>query len=176
MPKVLYRPILARADRPDFDKIIRHVEAAIDDTVKPELIAKHEEIVKDWSVEITFGSLKRVDQHGISVYVYPKGENKEIYGYVTKGTKPHDITPVRAPFLEFRWGGKGSYKPITAPYKMPARLSGGQKLHHVKMIKVRHPGIEPRLFEKKIGDEYTPRFRRVVEAAFKRGIRAANRD
>lgn len=175
MPKVLFRPILARSKRSDFDLIIRHVERALDDTVKPEVVAAHEEEVKDWDHKVQFGSMKRVNDKGISIFVYPKGDNKDIYFWVSAGTPAHDITPKNAPFLEFKWGGPGSHKPKTFPYGKPLRLGGGQSPHHVKMLKVRHPGIEPRHFEKQIADEYYPRFRSVVEAAFKRGIRAAKK-
>lgn len=174
MPKVLFRPILARGQRADFDKIIEEVNAEIDNTIKPELIAKHDEIVAGWNVKVSFGALKRVNENGITVFVYPKGENKEIYGYVTAGTRPHDIPKVPKPpgkSLKFKWGGKGSYKPATAPFAGPPRLSSGGKGEWVFPKQVKHPGIEPRHFEKKIADEYKPRFKNLIENAFRRGIR-----
>lgn len=174
MPKVLFRAILARGQRADFDKIIEEVNDEIDNTIKPELIAKHDEEASKAHVDVGFGALKRVTNEGISVFVYPKGDNKDKWRWLTLGTPPHKIPKTPKPpgtSLKFRWGGRGSYKPFTAPFAGPPRLASGGKAETVYFKQVNHPGIEPRYFEKKIADEYKPRFKNLIENAFRRGIR-----
>jgi hypothetical protein len=178
MPLVAYRAIRSRNLLPDFDQIIEAVEAELDDVIKPALISLLEQRVANWKTQVDFEGRKVINQDSISVYVYPT-TGKDIFGFVSKGTKDHDIpSQPKGPrqFLQFPYQGPGqSHIPKTTPgggYGGP-----GVKIGPVTRFKqVHHPGIRPRNIEKHVKDEYQPEFRRLVENAFRRGIRAAKRN
>ena len=77
--------------------IINVVKTAINEEVKPDLLQEFYDYVSDWDTEIQFGARTVVQEDGISVYIFPKGPNKKIFIYVSKGTKRHVIKAVRAP-------------------------------------------------------------------------------
>lgn len=88
----------------------------------------------------------------------------KIYRFLNDGTKEHDITPKRAPFLRFRWDGKGSYGAKTTP-----RVIGSKPARYPKTWqrrqRVRHPGNEARKFDETIQKQEAPVFLRNVRAA-----------
>lgn len=79
--------------------------------------------------------------------------DSEIYGFVDFGTKPHPITPKRAPMLRFQWGGPGSYKPKTLTRQILSQ-QGGSTGPIVVALKVDHPGTEAREFSETIAEKW----------------------
>ena len=176
MPKVAFRQIRSRGIFLDQRAFRREVERTIDQKSKPELIQAHKRVVSNWRNEPEFKARKRIERKGISVFVYASGENARIWGYVTGGTRKHKI-PLRpkppGTALRFNWGGKGSYKPKTAPvgkFGGPGRVVGG-KATFAKQVQ--HPGTKARNFEKTIADDYKKTFNRDIENAMRRGLRRA---
>ena len=119
MPSVLFRPI--KAKQSDFRVFYKEIEKALDNTVKPELLTYFNNVIKDWNNQVQFAARKRILLEMLEVYVYPTGENADIWRYVTLGTRPHVIKPKGQGYpLKFNWGGYKSYKPRTT-------TSGGYK-------------------------------------------------
>ena len=133
----------------DFNKVVLdELNKTLNNKIKPPLLKSHTDIVKNWEHKPVFKAQKKVTSAKISVVVFPTGENKEIWEFVDKGTKPHIITPKNAKLLSF----KTNYKPKTLA--RPARtVSGGGKSTGSRVVakSVRHPGSEPRKFEEIIG-------------------------
>ncbi len=177
MPRVAYRRVYKpRQVWFDYRAFRREVEQTIDKKTKPELIAEHDKVVADWATEIEFKARKFVSKAGIAVNVFPAGDNKMIWIYVTQGTRPHPIAPKRPGYpLRFQWGGAGSYKPKTTPapsYGGPGKVVGGRT---VRFMSVKHPGTKARPFPAKIAQDYKKTFARDMNNAMKRGIRRARR-
>lgn len=174
LPKVAYRVTRSRRMFFQYAPFRREVEQTIDRKTKPELIAEHDKVVADWVTEIEFKARKFVTKKSITVNVFPAGENKMIWVYVTQGTRPHRIAPKRPGYpLRFKWGGPGSYKPRTTPapsYGGPGKVAGGKT---VRFAAVNHPGNKPRPFPAKIARDYKKTFSRDMNNAMRRGIRRA---
>lgn len=124
-----------------------------------------------WDTDVVFEELVAVGPDAIEVLV---ATDNEIYGYVNDGTRPHKIRAKPGKTLAFKWGGPGSYKAKTAPGKLVHNPSGGNVVggKFVRPMEVDHPGFEGRNFDKIITKEFTPKYKRAMEAAMKVG--AAN--
>jgi len=176
--KIMFRDVRSgkrKAAITDLASIARaELEKTLDKKVKPELIRRHEKIVESWKNKPGFGARKYLKPDRIEIAVFPTGEHKKIWEYVDRGTKPHTITPKKAPYLKFQWGGKGSYVPKTRPFPYATVVKGGGYVRNaktVRMLKVKHPGTEPRNFTKQIAENVQPDFKREVENAFRRAQR-----
>lgn len=96
------------------------------------------------------------------------GTDEPIYGYVTRGTRPHLITPVRAKVLVF---GSGKYNPVTRPGVLGSRRVGvglqgtGGVAKPVFAKRVRHPGTKARGFEELVAKKLQPSFGVSIQAA-----------
>lgn len=172
MPQVLFQIIKCKP--PNWQAFYNEIVQAHDDIVKPELIAWFDKIVSNWNNKPTFEAIKKITREAMSVYVYPVGENADIWRYVSQGTQPHIIKPKRPGYpLKFMWGGKGSYKARTTTsggYKGPGKVVGGT-IHRPPVV--HHPGNKARNFEKHIARWYTKRYRQVMKNAVARGLRKA---
>lgn len=165
--KILTRAIRTRAGYPNFDAMLQEVEKTIEAEVKPQLLSYFTRIVADWEHVVEFRARKRITSEGISVYVWPTGPNAKYWIWVSGGTKAHTIVPrtVGIP-LKFRTG----YRPKTDTgykYRGPGTSIGPW----VSATSVEHPGIRPREFERHIARFYQPKFRKLMEAALRRGAR-----
>lgn len=176
MPKVAFRQIRSRGVFLDQKAFRQEVERTIDSKSKPELIQAHNRVVSNWSNKPEFKARKRIERNGISVFVYASGEHARIWRFVTGGTKRHKIPLIpKGPgkWLRFNWGGKGSYKPKTAPigkFGGPGRVTGGKPTFAKQ---VDHPGTKARRFEQVIADDYKKTFAQDMENAMRRGLRRA---
>jgi hypothetical protein len=92
------------------------------------------------------------------------GTDNDIYGYVTRGTRPHVIRPVRAKTLKFRTG----YRAKTSPGFIGAR-PGGAFGSLVSAREVRHPGTKARNFEETIAKNNQRDFQERIDGAIRRG-------
>lgn len=160
---------------PDWSAFKREIDRTLDATVKPELLAYFERVVKSWKHRPVFKATKKVTAKAMTIDVKPTGENRKFWEYVSFGTRAHPIPRpgnTRAKVLKFKWGGPGSYKPRTTTsggYQGPGKASG--PVVHLK--RVNHPGNKPRNFERHIARWYQKRFTAVMNDAVKRGIKAA---
>lgn len=175
MPKVAYR---AKRSRRKFNKskeIKAELAAFMDAVVKPHFIEQFEEIVADWKHKPDFKARKYIRADSIQISVYPAGEHKLIWKYVSRGTKAHDIPIKNKPWLVFK--DRGSYRPKTRPgsgiagpsFRGPGRVVGGQ---WVKKKLVKHPGSKPRKFEEWIADREKDWYSREMENAWRRILKA----
>lgn len=170
MPTVAYRAIRERRRFVHAPEVKRVLGDTLDNEVKLALLRRFEAVVANWQHAPVFQARKFVTENAIWVNVFPTGENKRIYQYVTGGTRPHPIAARHAKTLAFVWGGPGSYTPKTAPgghWGGPGTASGSM---HYPLV-VQHPGNKPRDFEAVIKREYQPEFLRTLENAFRRAIR-----
>lgn len=175
MPKVLFRVIKAKPI--NWAAFKKEIERALDAQVKLDLIAYFKKVVKSWKHQPQFKAKKSIKPDSMSVDVFPIGSDAQIWRYVSQGTRgPYPIPKTPRPYhLRFLWGGYGSYKARTLPngtYNGPGRVIGG-KIHRPKQVS--HPGIKARNFEKHIARWYAPKFKKVMDAAVKRGIAAAQK-
>jgi len=171
---------LALADLSSISR--KEIEDAMDKRIKPVLVKSHEKIVEDWDSNVGFAARKVIRSDSIAVYVFPTGEDKMVWIYVDRGTKPHKIEAKNAPRLAF-WmttkGGKpvrGGYEPKTLA--RPARtVAGGGYVREPKALvtpkAVDHPGNEPRNFTQQIARDIEPFFKKEIENAFRRTARRA---
>jgi hypothetical protein len=166
MAKVLFRAIRTRSGYPNFANMQKEVEKTIDGTVKPQLLTYFTRITDLWKHKVAFQARKRITAQGITLYVYPTGPNKDLWTWITKGTRKRDIVPRTKPYLRFRLG----YKPRTGrgyKYRGPGKAIGPW----VTVKKVKGHKIKPREFEKHIRRFYQPKFRKIMENALRRGAR-----
>lgn len=119
--------------------------------------------VKTWTRKPKFEKITSTAGGNVAVLV---GTDNEIYGYVSRGTKPHRIEPKNAPFLVFQTG----YKAKTTPNVIGSTV-GGPTGPTVRAKGVTHPGTDARNFDEVITKKWEPRFKREMEAAMKRGLR-----
>jgi hypothetical protein len=168
--KIFARAIRTRSGYPNWRNIKREVEKTMDHKDKPELLDYFTRITDLWEHEVTFQARKRITEKEVSLYVYPTGENKMLWIWVSGGTKgpypiPKQPRPRGSP-LRFRT----EYKPRTGRgyrYKGPGKAVGPWRSAH----QVMHPGIKSREFEKHIIRFYKKKFLKHVENAMRRGIR-----
>lgn len=176
MPKILARQVRSRGLLPDWDLVIKEVEATLDSHVKPLFVNYFVRIVEPWDEEDrpAFRARKNITKKEISIYVFPVGPNAWLWKLVSvTGSGPHPIEARNAPFLVFMWGGYGSYLARTdtsGHYRGPGEIEGGSVR---KTVAVEHPGFPPRNFEKFIILWGKKKALRLIENAFRRGIRRA---
>lgn len=83
-----------------------------------------------------------------------------IYKFVDAGTKPHEINPVRAPFLIFQ----GNYQAKTTPRVIASR-SGGASGPTIMTTHVEHPGTEARNFAETIKEKWDRELPEIIQRA-----------
>jgi len=175
MPTVAFRVVRSRRAFIKAPDVLRELERTLDTQVKPHFIREFDKVVADWKHRVTFRARKRITQDAIKVTVFPTGDNKDIYRYVTGGTRPHVIRAKNAHMLAFMWGVPGSYVPKTRPigkYGGPGVVVGGS-LHRFKQVQ--HPGTKARNFEKAIREQQASWFTRTMENSWRRAIRNLNK-
>lgn len=178
MPKAFFRDIRSgkrRAAITDLASITRReVEQTLDQRVKPALVKSHERVVEDWKTDVKFRARKVLTANRITVYVFPYGENKEIWYYVDQGTEPHQMPAVAGKLMVFRAGGTYVPKTMAKPARTVSGggyVTGGTKVVTTKRKAFTHPGSEGRNFTGQIAEDIKPAFKRDVENAFRRAAR-----
>ncbi len=168
MPQVAYRAVRSRRKFNKSEEIIRDLSASIDSEVKPHFIREFDKRVANWKNKPEFRARKFIRLDSISLNVFPAGPNKEIWGYVDRGTRPHIIRPIRANALAFRT----RYVPKTRPpdrYGGLGRASGPRV--YTKLV--RHPGTKARKHTEGIRRKNRQWYSRTMESAWRRAIRRA---
>lgn len=124
---------------PDMEAI---VDEALQETAKFTL-REYKKTTRTWKRKPRFVAQMDKKRHTVIVYT----EN-EIYGYVDEGTRPHKITPKRAPLLRFQ----SKYVAKTSP-RIIGSKRGGASGPWVSAKEVTHPGTKARDFSKIIGQK-----------------------
>lgn len=137
--------------------------------VATHFISKFNDIVNNWEHKPEFNSKPTVSSDIIAIAIYPVGENKDIWKFVSGGTKEHLIFPKRAKSLRFVGGGVYIPKTAKGVYGGPGIVRGGEVIY-AKAVK--HPGNEAREFEKYVKDSEAKWFSDTMENVFKRIIKS----
>jgi hypothetical protein len=173
---------------PDWAKEIpKAIEETYRKTIKPEVKKQFEDIVKGWNHQPSFAVKLNIGKSEIALSVWPTGKNREIWHYVSRGTRRHVIRPKGPGYpLAFQWGGPGSYRAKTSPRmgsygaamanirNVRSPLTRGQKAgitaaSQVYFMSVNHPGNAPREFEERVMQNYRLRFRALINTAIQTG-------
>lgn len=156
MPTVVIAVIPPKASKPGpvFDKILSAVEnemrANSKDIIKREMGKR----VKNWGTKPEFaGRYSRIGGVVGSMYVFPRGggmtlsgaSGRDLWTFVSLGTRDRPIVPRNKPQLIFRRG----YKARTAPGNVYGR-SSSRFGPVIKTTLVRHHSIKARKFEEHI--------------------------
>ena len=134
--------------------VIKRIEASLEKKVSPMVREKIDQIIGTWEHKPDIRQKIRKRGTEIQLYVYPTGENAKIWHYVSRGTKPHPITPKKpGGVLAFPWAGQpGLYNPKTQPKGTLTSGAGiqtsDQTMHYFQHVD--HPGTKPRHFEERI--------------------------
>lgn len=121
----------------------RELNKAIAATLDQAVI-EFKKTTRTWDTKVTFYVTKVSDFRGAA------GTDSIIYTYVTRGTRPHLITPVRSKYLVF---GQGVYSARTTPGVLGSRQIGtglqgtGGVARPIFAKRVHHPGTKARGFE-----------------------------
>lgn len=168
MPRIVIRNIRKGKRRlalNDLNSITRKaIEKQLDDNKKV-IVVSFNNVVDDWSSDVSFAGRKFISSEFLAINVFPQGSDKEVWGYVDEGTKPHRIVAKNAPLLKFQEG----YQPKTLA--KPARtVSGGGTATGAVVSKkaVQHPGSEARNFTGELAEDFKIPFRKVTEKTFRR--------
>ena len=171
MPTVGFKMVRKRRVFVNHPVVKRELAKALDGEVKPHFLKIFNGIVAPWTTPVTFKARKFISSDSIRVNVFPTGSGKEIYTYVTKGTRPHKIIAKNAPALRFRTNYASRTRPGSISSNGPGKATGPWRA----TISVDHPGNEARNFEGQVLDQEQTYFSRTVENAFRRGIRKMKR-
>lgn len=126
---------------------VRAMELALNAALRSTLNQARTEFYKTtrtWETNVVFYVTQIVNFRGAA------GTDSIIYTYVTRGTRPHLITPVRSKALVF---GQGTYRPVTTPGVIGSRRVGtglqgaGGVARPIFTKRVHHPGTKARGFE-----------------------------
>ena len=165
MPALVFKEIKAKRLKVDAFRLHLLNEMR---KVGTEIKADFEKTTATWEHKPKFTVDVSLTRPGPQVMV---GTDDEIYGYVSGGTKPHDIfagiftgksrkralafpassTPKTRPGQIGSWPGSRGGDTVVRPY-------------------VRHPGTKPRKFEEAIAKKWKPKFKRRMEAAMKQAV------
>ena len=115
-----------------------------------------------------FGMIISLSGGGPSLVVDVEG-NGEIYGYVNNGTRPHLIPGGGPGVLKISEG----YRAKTMPGVIGSRAGGGGNRFIIRKTQVKHPGTEPRHFDKTIAKKWQKPFKKAMEEALKRAAKAS---
>ena len=152
-----------------YEKAIRD---AVNKEAKPAVLKMHREVIEGkrysesgdaWKHKVQFRARFQVRGNDAVLYVFPAGKNKQIWDWVTNGTRPHKIKAKNAPVLSFMWGGPGvPPSKTTTPRGSGGSFGGGGAAKMVHLKEVDHPGSKHRNFEGRIAKEYAPTFRKLI--------------
>ena len=125
-----------------------------------------EETTKTWDHKPKFEASINLRGPGPVLFVFTQDK---IYGYVDKGTRPHDI-------WAGYYTGKSEHKTLAfpsmfTPKTTPGSLTAGPGSSGGDTVftpYVRHPGTKPRGFSKGIAKQDLPKYKRAMEQAMRK--------
>lgn len=104
--------------------------------------AKLQAATKTWEKPPYFTT--RIDNEVVEI-----STSNRVFNILDKGAAPHTIEPKLAPFLQFKWAGRGNYRPKTQPGSLTSYVGMGGKRapalrQSFKGVVIHHPGVKPR--------------------------------
>lgn len=131
------------------------------------------DVTSDWTHKIQFRRVMVVRPGEIKASVQAVGKDKKIFGYVDKGTKPHEIKAKNGGMLTFKGGYDARTQPAAGRGGAPRGKFGTGKAIGTWVSKqsVHHPGTKARKFAEHFEKQLQPNFRRRVTNALKRAAR-----
>jgi len=102
--QVAYKTIRSRRKFIKAPQIKKCLGAKMDKVVKPHFIQRFDMVVANWDHKPEVQARKFIKLDSLSINVFPAGEHKQIYIFVTGGTKPHKIPTAGPSFLSFMLG------------------------------------------------------------------------
>jgi hypothetical protein len=131
--------------------IVAAIEA-LDDTAE-DLKSSFQDITERWEHRVRFDVDWNESKSYYETTIRPAGENKKIFGYVDKGTKPHMINAHNPAYpLKFQTGYDARTKPI-GQYNVGTGQAYGA---WVTALAVYHPGTDARDFSQDLIDKLQP--------------------
>lgn len=146
------------------EKAFESAAEAILDQTERDFRSKFGQSVDGWEHRVAFrGRRDMTGQHARLVY----GTNDDIYTFVSKGTKPHEIKPKKkGGRLRFQKGHRAKTRRGSLQSG-----SGGRSGEAVFAGKVKHPGSEPRDFDKTVVKQVQPKFEGYVREEIEKASR-----
>jgi hypothetical protein len=155
----------AKMNQREFERVIKDT---LKDTEKG-ILKDFERTTETWQHQVAFDHGHSVTASGGRAFVET---DDEIYGYVNDGTKPHRIPKTGVANLRFQWGGKGSYRPKTAPGRLASK-PGGPSGPVVGAKSVQHPGTTARKFDEAAKQRWLTLLPRALRDALGKGAKAS---
>ena len=142
-----------------------------------------DKITSGWKHKVLWAGATDTSTEGLVTHVYPHGPGLKYWEWVSLGVLGHYIIVKKK--TTFR--GYKKYKPALKLNRYIPRTRPGGRLNPFGGVRLaptvyRQPGIvwwtgiEPREFEKHMAPELLPEYRRLMENAARRGVRAAQRE
>lgn len=137
-------------------------------------------VTASWEHKVKFRRVMVVSATLIKASVQAVGKNREIFGYVDKGTgkygargAAYKIKPKNGGVLRFRGSYDARSQPAAGKGGAPrANVGTGKAIGGwVSTKEVTHPGIRPRNFAQSFEEKLQPNFRRRVSNALRRAAR-----
>lgn len=157
------------------DRLETELGGAMNGIIRRSLKSSFEARVAEWQKRPGFKSTfdKRTRKGGLtgfSLKVEPFGPNRKIWIWVSAGTKEHRIPKAGRKRLRIR-GGIGGYSPKTRPGNQYRGTGYYNESGTFFAYTVKHPGMEPRMFEKHIAEENTRLIVNEITQAVARAMR-----
>lgn len=180
MAKVVYKRVKAL---PSPQATIRSIAGSIRKELEPIRQAhkdRRNDVVRDFDHKPEFDATIAVRGTGIELKVILKNDKEPINGknnigdlvkwLFETGTKAHDITPKKKPYLKFQWGGKGSYsrKVGIGGSRGSGKVSGGFTVRSKKGVK--HPGFKPSMALQNINKQLGLKMNKAIKKGFENGF------
>lgn len=147
-------------------KLAAAIEKTVDANVKPRLLSYGERVTDPWEHQVKWATRKTVKNGALTLYMWPS-TNKDIWTFVSRGTKPHIIKPRYKKALAFPTGYQPHTKPSGPSYSGPGVASGPT----VVRDHVHHPGTKGRHFEEAFGRWIKPYLERMIREAIAEGVK-----
>lgn len=172
--QVVLRRVRGRAKHPNWSGIAHEMMKVLQTEVKPLLLSYGERVVENWENKPHFAAELKVTREAATVHIEPKGPNRELWLWVSRGTKPHKIRPKG----KARGGSDvlafpSLYTPKTSPRGPSYGGSGKASGDTVFAAAVDHPGTRARHFEEAWARWSRKPVKRILENAMRRGARKA---
>lgn len=130
----------------------------------PELQREFQKTVTGWENPPRF----KPEYHHVIKLATQVFTDSERYVYVNNGTPPH-VIPAKGGLLRFQTGYRAATSPRVIGSRKPTRFGPV-----VTARAVRHPGVEPRLFDEVIAMDYADTFAEDVQDAINMAVKGVS--
>lgn len=147
------------------DEVFKALETSMDETLKAAR-DDFKKTTRTWNTKVDW---ILITSHRAGTRLEgATGTNNKIYGYVSRGTKPHIIRPKRGRVLSFRSG----YRAKTIIRRLGSN-AGGAYGAQVFAKQVNHPGNKGREFEEAIADKYQSILQKRMQDAINKAMKVS---